>query len=181
MSPPHQSAAFEALECETDQGYIPRLLRESVDVPRSKRERWHKEARELMHPAKNGYNDPLSHLLLIDTLLRLRHGQQIRAAALKDLLNKDRPQLLWDSVTVGRILTELTDMAAHRGATDQHLTSARDRFGTFFIISDTPAAYVWLVAKRDYLSDKVREIKTMEKRGLDMDDRSLSVWEALPA
>ncbi len=162
---------LDALAVESDLGYLPRAIRGRLDIPRHRREKWNKEAQHLLHATPNGYNDPLSHLLLLDTLMRLKPDQTIRANTMRDLLNRMRPQLSWDSVTVGRILNELADMSEGR------IKRRRDRFGTFFLLDPTIETYQWLTTLRDAASTLVAEQQRWHDRGLDGTTRGLSVWE----
>ena len=169
------------LETEADNGYLPRAIRTSVDIPRHRREKWQKEAKELQRATKNGYNDPLSHLLLIDTLMRLKPYQLIRASNLRDLLSELRPQVIWDSVTVGRILNKLTDLAFENRTAGRPvaITRNRDREGTYFRLDPDRSTYAWLGSLREEASTIMTEEKRFESRGVQPPTRKFSVWEAM--
>lgn len=163
------------LAIEADSGYIPRALRADVDIPRNTRTKWHNEARSLTRPTKNGYNDPLTHLLLVDALLRLTPHQLVRAGNLRDLLRVRSPQIMWDSVTIGRILSELTAIGP------KHIETGRDRFGTYFTINHESATYKWLASLRANLSARMAEEIDIISKGNEPPARTFSVWEGAVA
>ena len=177
---PKEPKGQDELEVEPDSGYIPRSLRPQVAIPKTTRERWHDEVKNLFRPSRNGYNDSLSHLLLIDTLMRLKPDQIIRAGKLRDLLAKNSPQLIWDSVTVGRMLTELSDIAGEDAKKGQkpHITQARDRYGAYFLISYGPDTYQWLADLRTVAANHFQDELEYLQKGLQPATRAFSVYEA---
>lgn len=177
---PREPHGLDALELESDSGYIPRSLRDQVAIPKSLREKWHDEVRNLFRPSRNGYNDSLSHLFLIDTLMRLKPDQIIRAGKLRDLLAKERPQVVWDAVTVGRMLNELVDLAEeHAGKRAKPpLTSGRDRYGNYFLLTPGPATYEWLMGLRQVAATSFEEELLYLQKGLEPPTRSFSVFES---
>jgi hypothetical protein len=172
---------LDDLELEPDAGYIPRSLRSTIAIPETTREKWHREVKALFRPSRNGYNDTLSHLFLIDTLMRLKPDQIIRAAKLRDLLTETRPQMLWDSVTVGRILTELADLAAERTKKGSVpvLSQGKDRNGTYFTLTHGTDTYQWLASLRDIAQSGFTEEMEYLGRGLQPPTRQFSVFDAL--
>lgn len=164
---------------EPDAGYVPHRLRAGVDIASPLKKKWLKEAGSLVRPTKNGYNDAMSHLFILDTLLRLQANQMIRASGLRQVLRREFPQIIWDNVTIGRILGELTDLAAETSTGKGMLTSARDRLGTYFTLSDDHATYKWLAELREIASGKVAEEMAWINQGLEPPARTFSVWDEL--
>ena len=61
----------------------------------------------ITYPVANGINDPLTWAMLVDALLRLDPDTYINSAPLTAMLEPEYPQIIWDPVTVGRVLSEL--------------------------------------------------------------------------
>lgn len=164
------------LDRNPDRGYDPPELRTEAALPRHEREAWSRERRTIVIRAKNGYNDTVSHLLLVDSLLVLRPGQMIRANGLRDILNVDCPQLIWDATTVGRILGEIADLAKEANPKHPPVTRDRDRFGHYFRIETTRQAYDWLHELRRHLRERAAEEIKFQDRGLPLPARNVSVY-----
>ena len=164
------------LEIETDFGYA-QAMRGAVEIPRHKRDKWTKEAQSLFHPTPNGRNDPLTHMLVVDTLMRLKPDQMIRAGKLRDILAQQRPQISWDAVTVGRVMTELADVDREHNVTPR-IRTGRDAKNTYFVVTNAPDTFAWLATVRQYLSEQVAEEKRQERNGFGKPGRMFSVWDA---
>lgn len=165
---------LELLQIETDAAYVPRQFRSHINLNKQTRDRWTKET-QLSYPAPNGYNDPLSNLLIIDTLLHLVPGQIVRAKSMKELLQRTRKQITWDAVTIGRALSALADESREEG--HRHFRQGKDRHGNFFVLDTMPEAYQWLHEQRDYLSVVVKNEFEIRARGLQPPARCFSVWD----
>ncbi len=69
---------------------------------RAKRARKH-----LQHVQKNGIYDPITFYHVIDGLLQVKAWQPFRANELVRILQQRNSALVWDSITVGRILADI--------------------------------------------------------------------------
>lgn len=59
------------------------------------------------HRVKNGVFDPLTFYHLLDAVMRIQPGQIFRTADLLPYLAECKPQLVWDAITVGRVLNDI--------------------------------------------------------------------------
>jgi hypothetical protein len=168
---------------ESDGGYVPLALRDGAAIPPKRCDRWQNEAQTAYRPAVNGYNDPLSHLLLIDELLRLSPHQTLRARALREHLTHQCPQVIWDTITVGRIMSELADLADEAKPDDATppIVTGRDRFGRFFELAPVAATYKWLADLRERASTIFHEELKFIADGLEPPSRSFPIWESAGA
>jgi hypothetical protein len=73
--------------------------------------RWKTQAGSLSHPTPNSDTDPVTLALVLDCLLRMEHDTVLRATPLSGLLNEHYPQIKWDPVTVGKILSAIAEAA----------------------------------------------------------------------
>lgn len=73
--------------------------------------RWRTQASVLSHPSPNSDTDPVTLTLVLDCLLRLEHDTILRATTLVPVLADNYPQIKWDNVTVGKILSSLYEAA----------------------------------------------------------------------
>lgn len=62
-----------------------------------------------IHKMKNGIYDPMTFYHVLDALLDLLPDQFFRTADLIEYLNASRPQIVWDSTTVGRVVTDMAE------------------------------------------------------------------------
>ena len=169
----------ERLTLESDHRYVPPAIRPQTPITPKIGNRWRTEAHSLFRPSRNGYNDTLSHLFVIDTLMRIVPGQVIRACTLCETLTTEAPQVAWDTQTVGRIMAGLTVLAweiAPKG-TEPAIDSNRDHWSTYFTIAAGSAAYTWLIELRQKVSDKFQSELDFIKQGLEPPNRALPVWE----
>lgn len=69
----------------------------------------------LGEPVKNGENHALSVMCVLDLLLRLHHNEYIYAAGIYEHLERDYGHLvIWDNITIGRILTGIATLCADK-------------------------------------------------------------------
>lgn len=62
-----------------------------------------------VHRTPNGFNDPITNYHLVEALLDAEPGQPFTAGQFAAWLNQHKPEIRWDSVTVGRTLSALYD------------------------------------------------------------------------
>lgn len=62
-----------------------------------------------IHRTKNGVYDPLTFYHVLDALLDLRPGEMFRAADFVNFLKNTRPQMVWDTTTIGRVITDMAE------------------------------------------------------------------------
>ncbi len=62
-----------------------------------------------IHRMKNGIYDPITFYHVLDALLDLVPGQMFRTADLIEHLRATRKQIVWDSTTVGRVITDMAE------------------------------------------------------------------------
>lgn len=87
------------------------LLASGMGVRRKIRfERWEQST----YPIRNGYNDPLSCMLVLMGLLNIDEHVQLRASDYANWLSLRYPQVAWDAVTVGKILAVLAEVFEDR-------------------------------------------------------------------
>jgi hypothetical protein len=65
--------------------------------------------KNLRHRARNGIYDPVTHYHLLDVLMQMKPGQIFRTTHLLPNLRLMKPEIIWDPVTVGRIITDMAD------------------------------------------------------------------------
>lgn len=160
--------------------YVPKALRGVLRFDRKRRESWAAQRETSCYPSKNGYGDPLSVMLVLDTLMRMSPKQVIRSGALTKHLNETCRQVFWDSVTVGRILGDLAEAAReYQRQTASPLCfveARRDWLGNLCVIWDSPEAYTWLGTVRDHIAGKAHEAVNNARAGIEPHPRSYSVW-----
>ena len=65
--------------------------------------------KEFFHRTKNGVYDPITYFHLIDALLEVTPGLIFRTADLTQHLNETHPQLVWDTTSVGRVISDIAE------------------------------------------------------------------------
>lgn len=96
-------------------------------------------ARNYRYTIPNGTHDPMTYMLVLDLLLNIEHGIELRAAAVMDHLNSSRNGISWDSVTVGKVISDLCDaFETAIGAKSGLLERGRDWRGAFYVFHDNP-------------------------------------------
>ena len=95
--------------------------------------------KKIAHRAKNGINDPISFYQLLDAVLNIPVGEEFSAKSLAEHLNVVRPRLVWDPVTVGRILNDITESLAEiNGPAHAGIFTSRDWSGRYYqTVNDT--------------------------------------------
>lgn len=127
---------------------------------------WIRQRPALAHPQRNSHNDPVTVALLLDGMLRLEHDHVLRAKPLADLLNEQYPQLLWDAVTVGKILASLSEAAKASGAPETELPLERGvtSGAAFFAFRPSVLNWRWLASLRHAMGRKAEEVIQTERK-----------------
>ena len=114
------------------------VLRDTV--LRLGRERKIRSNRKTMyHRSRNGVYDPVTYYHLLDRLLDVRPGTIFRSVEFARELNYRIPDISWDPVTVGRIITDIAETLSE--ANGYIAIGANRRFdGMIFDVSGHPDA-----------------------------------------
>jgi hypothetical protein len=72
------------------------------------RSRWDSSA-HWTYRTPNGVFDPLTYLFVLDSLANMDPQIELRAGVLAEWLNQARHQVLWDPITVGKVLSDICD------------------------------------------------------------------------
>lgn len=159
------------------------------------RKRWAKQAGTVsFHPnpqltpiAKNGRNDPLSIMYVLEYLLRSNTDEtSVSSGAVTVELNKTFGHIYeWDAVTVGRILKGISDIAAglERPEHAQPPVSTTIYSGALAYIVDgaNPAAITWLGCLREYFGRAAVEERMKRRRYGHIPKRDDSIWDGIDA
>jgi hypothetical protein len=160
--------------------YLPEALRGYIEAPKQRR-KWQRQVKTLYYPTPCGYNDPLSVVCVVDFLMRVNPAETIRAKYVCDLLTVLNPQLVWNAVTVGQILAEISLLATEsfRDPDQRALVRTRDWQGNRWHINATASAWKWLTLLRDHAGKLAEtQIKAVAE-GKEV-RRNGSVWVDLP-
>jgi len=110
------------------------------------------------HRMANGLYDPLTYLLVLDTVANIDPNIELRAKALTEWLNLQRKQFLWDPVTVGKVLADIAEQFnAVLGEANPFLPRGRDYRGAFYLIRRSEQAQALFVAVHEQLADLAQE------------------------
>lgn len=150
-------------------------------IDKWKRQGWRYERQPkigLIYPDVNGFNDPLSVALVVDLVMRLEPNKYIPSSVLVSLLSEQFPHILWDAVTVGRIMKALVEEAADRrapGGAEPPLTEIRFSDGRVFLIHANPGNHYWLAQVREYFGTLAEQYVAAAHKGEKL-DRSGQIW-----
>jgi hypothetical protein len=78
-------------------------------IPTRNLRRYKHNRKALFHRVKNGVYDPITFYHITDALLQIKAWNTFRANELVELLGKRAPNIVWDSVSVGRILNDMAE------------------------------------------------------------------------
>lgn len=139
-------------------------------------------ARVRSYPVQPGYQDPLTYQLVLLALSDVDPAVQLRAGEFALHMQINYPQMIWDSVTVGRVLSDIQQKFAEyfrTSSVDERkaglLQKTRDGKGTIYYINDHP-----VVARKaiDVIEDLSRLVDIETARRV-MRDEDRAVWEPL--
>ena len=133
----------------------------------------------LKHRARSGFNDPMSVALVLDAMINSFPSAYLRATYLTLWLNRNRPDFIWESITIGRIMGEIVDVAAETFAGQEPLPVDRgtDWRGHYVVVDPEGGAVgrLWLMKLMLGLAQKCRRAMEDEADGV-IKPRSESVW-----
>lgn len=138
--------------------YAPTELRGYFRVDARHRRRLFRMADRAAYVHQNGHNDPLSVALVIDTIMRMKPSEEMRARFFTALLTQVHPRVRWDAITVGKILGEISEMASQRfGRNEAIVKQRRDRYGFWWTLKPTHDTWAWLLMLLDHAWKKFEE------------------------
>lgn len=156
-----------------DTGYLPRPAEDlygklSVDGAKAifgptKIKTIRSRAKAYYHRTKNGVNDPYTYFHVAEAILAAEPDQKWTSAQLTDWLNENAPQLIWDSVTVGRVLYDLYDNWIDVEGSEDYTPLKRMRLydGVFYRVNATP--HTWAVLN-NLIEDLVKVCDRLQKQ-----------------
>jgi len=116
--------------------------------------------KEFFHRAKNGVYDPITYFHIVDEL-RQMNGEPFRTRDFVEILNNSRPQLAWDTTTVGRILNDIAEtLQEANGAV--YISTARRWNGMIYAVTpnaEVRAALIHLLDDLMLLSERLVELE----------------------
>lgn len=119
--------------------------------------------KEFFHRVKNGIYDPITYFHVVDVLLTMGNDP-FRTRDFVAKLQNARPQLAWDTTTVGRILNDLSEsfFEANRR---HYISTARRWNGMIYVIEPTPECFAAMLHLLDDLFILSSWLVDHEKRG----------------
>lgn len=130
---------------------------------RRRLQRWSAGHERFFHRTKNGVNDPLTFYHVVHVLLTIRPNEWFTSRALVEYLVYTKPMLLWDAVTVGRVLGDLEDTFREvNGAENPPIQSKRYWNGTHYALANNAEARTALVNLLDDLDRASEEFIAAE-------------------
>lgn len=133
--------------------------------PQTTRERWRGQAgwarrarNRFYHlPTPNGRKDPLSIMLVFDCLMRLETSGVVQGNSLTRILMDNYDQVLWDPITVGRILSSIAVNTEDCGDERDGAPLEREKTNgvTYYVISDNVKTREWMGRAREWLGEVV--------------------------
>ena len=88
----------------------------------------------------NGCYDPMTYMFILDTIMNIDPDLELRANKLVEYLATRPYQMVWDAVTVGKVLSDLCDTFEDvLGAKMGLLERGKDYKGNFYRIHRNPA------------------------------------------
>lgn len=129
--------------------------------------RWTHARGEFIHRARNGIYDPYTIFHLTDALTNIQPWQQFTAAEMAEWLNQQKPQFVWDAVTVGRILNDMVESLRDANAAPlaQPIIIARDWAGTSYEMTNYTEAREVLLRLLDDLVVLGQQLRDVELSG----------------
>lgn len=133
-------------------------------------------ARYVHYPTLNGRNDPLTIMLVLDALLNLEIDAYITAGGLTRYLREHHTDVMWDVVTVGRILAEITNQSRQIWPTptlDRLMLGGAKQY----VVPDTMEAWSQLGELREYFGTLAEHRAQVMRNGhIDL-PTTTAIWE----
>ena len=167
---------------ETIENFGPQWMEDASPDPLGTRRRMRWEAStHWRYRVPNGQNDPLTHLYVLGALMNISPEIELRSGNLACWLNNTAQAFSWDSVTVGKVLSDLCDafetaLGAKRGLLERN----RDQKSQFYVFHRNPDTAA--LARRLY-DDLYRlsEVEMAAVAGRQARNRSFSPLLECPA
>lgn len=106
---------------------------------------------QFRHRAKNGVYDPYTYFHIVDALLNVQPNKPFSGREFAEHLGKYADFMIWDPVTIGRVLNDLHDNwnDANPNPESQPLILYRDWHGSYYEVNGSPAAKaaIWRLAE----------------------------------
>jgi hypothetical protein len=163
-----------------EEAYVPAALRGYKSDSRYKRQ-FKKERQTFFYPADAGYNDPLTQLCVLDCLMRLDPDATVRSKYLWRFLVNFYPQVKWNPVVVGAVLSEIAMICEDnfKEPSQRPIIKSRDGEGLRYKLNPTDAGWTWFETMRRYLGTKTLAVQKAMAEGQEV-KRTLNIWSDLP-
>lgn len=119
--------------------------------------------KEFYHRAKNGVYDPMTYFHITWALYAIG-GEPFRTRDFVEALRGSRPQLAWDTTTVGRVLNDIAETLEEANGRP-YISTARRWNGMIYAVQQTPEAKAVLIRLLDDLMDLSEKLVELEKAG----------------
>lgn len=119
----------------------------------------------LYHLSKNGVYDPITYYHVMDVICRIDSGIEFRSGELVALLHQAKPDIWWDTTTVGRVVTDIAEVLNEAYGWTPIGYVRRWNGMTYDIIAD-PKARVALYRLLEDLKVLAREVLAEERKGI---------------
>ena len=120
--------------------------------------------KEFYHRTKNGVYDPLTYFHVLDGLLEIIPGTLFKTDVFVNFLRDTRPQLVWDVVTVGRVINDMAESLQEVNGRAA-ITSTRRWDGYHYAISEMPEDRTALIHLLDDLYKLCESLLEAEAEG----------------
>lgn len=123
--------------------------------------RWGSQAERWRICIDPGYSDPICHLIVLDLMMNTAAPHTIRANRTARLLREHRPDYNWTPQSVGRILTEISEViTSHLPEGDSTIRRRRDWKGFYWFFSPSQAGQALLEQMREWIGETSRPYTT---------------------
>jgi hypothetical protein len=128
----------------------------------------------------NGIECPMTYMLILDALMNIDPFIELRAKNLVIYLTNTYPQLSWDAVTVGRVVSDLCDNFEDiLGKKNGLLERSRDHKGWFYLLHQSPETAKLAFLLRDDLMRLTAIEITVRQQGKKTDFRGSPLLECV--
>ena len=135
----------------------------------------------LRHPTPNGVNDPLSILAVLDFLQNRQAPAAFHTPDVVFHLEAFYRHILWEGVTVGRILGEIAELARDADPELPALAHTHTRNGSRWTLhTDGRRQWKWLHDARVWMQNEAERIVAKETELRTVRGRAVSAWLTFP-